>query len=92
MTSLKQRKAQRAIDLMFKGLDDPILKQAMLTCYSGADPKILEEMQEQEKRDFEELTKHMEIINVNDAVGEAKTILSNDIVTDGNNSSKPSDN
>lgn len=92
MASLKQRKAQQAIDLMFKGLDDPILKQVMLTCYSGADPKILEEMQEQEKRDFEELTKHMEIINVNDVVGETKTILSNDIVTDGNNSSKSIDN
>lgn len=82
---------QASIDALFAGLDDPLLKQALLTVHAGADPSILQEMQKQEQQHLEELTKHMEIVDVTEVVTETKTILSNDIV-DGNNTSKSTDN
>jgi hypothetical protein len=87
----KQQKMQATIDALFSGLDDPILKQALLTVHAGADPKILEEMQKQEQQYLEELTKHMEIVNASEVVGETKVILSNDIV-DGNDTGKSTNN
>jgi len=79
----KTEKMQKSIDALFAGLDDPIMKQVLLTAYAGANPKILEEMQAQEQKYFEELTNNMEITNAASLVGESKTILSNDNVADG---------
>jgi len=87
--SREQRKAIQAIDLMFKGLDDPILKQALLTAYAGENPEILEAMKEQEQKDLEEMLKQMELQSVEevyDASYNAVIEKSNDII-DGNNTS-----
>lgn len=82
--SKEQKKAMRAIEIMFKGLDDDLLKQALLTVYAGEDPEILEAMKEQEQRDMEEMLKQMELQSVEEVfVAEEK---SNDII-DGNNTS-----
>jgi len=87
--SREQRKAIQAIDLMFRGLDDPILKQALLTAYAGEDQTILESMKKQEENDLADLLKQMELqrveelydVSCNPNQNEEK---SNDIV-DGNN-------
>jgi hypothetical protein len=87
--SREQRKAIQAIDLMFKGLDDPILKQALLTAYAGENPEILEAMKEQEQKDLQEMLKQMELQSVEevyDASCNAVIEKSNDII-DGNNTS-----
>jgi len=85
----EQRKAIQAIDLMFKGLDDPLLKQALLTAYGGENPEILEAMKEQEQKDLEEMLKQMELQSVEevyDASYNAVIEKSKDII-DGNNTS-----
>jgi polyribonucleotide nucleotidyltransferase len=85
----EQRKAIQAIDLMFKGLDDPILKQALLTAYAGENPEILEEMKEQEQKDLEEMLKQMELQSVEEVYdASCNTVIekSKDII-DGNNTS-----
>jgi len=84
--SREQKKAMKAIEIMFKGLDeDSLLKQALLTAYAGEDPSILEAMKEQEQRDMEEILKQMELQRVEE-VFETEQEKSNDIV-DGNNTS-----
>ena len=84
--SREQKKAIKAIELLFAGLDDDILKQALLTAYGGEDPEILKEMQEQEQRDLEEMIKQMELQKVEDVYDvSCNNVIekSNDIV-DGN--------
>lgn len=85
----EQKKAMQSIEIMFKGLDDDLLKQALLTAYAGEDPSILEAMKEQEQRDMEEILKQMQLHSVEE-VFESKVALleekSNDIV-DGNDTS-----
>ena len=89
--SREQKKAMRAIEIMFKGLDDDLLKQALLTAYGGEDSEILEAMKEQEQKDMEEMLKQMELQSVEE-VFEAvienveEEEKSNDIV-DGNSTS-----
>jgi hypothetical protein len=83
--SIEQKKAMKAIEIMFKGLDDDLLKQALLTAYAGEDPAILEAMKEQEQRDMEEILKQMELQRVEE-VFETEQEKSNHIV-DGNNTS-----
>jgi len=83
--SREQKKAMKAIEIIFKGLDDDLLKQALLTAYAGEDPSILEAMKEQEQRDMEEILKQMELQRVEE-VFETEQEKSNDIV-DGNNTS-----
>ncbi len=83
--SIEQKKAMKAIEIMFKGLDDDLLKQALLTAYAGEDPSILEAMKEQEQRDMEEILKQMELQRVEE-VFETEQEKTNDIV-DGNNTS-----
>ena len=80
--SREQKKAMRAIEIMFQGLDDDLLKQTLLTIHAGADPAILEAMKEQEQKDMEEMLKEMELQSVEE-VFEVKQEKSNDIV-DGN--------
>ena len=97
--SREQKRAMKAIEIMFEGLDDDMLKQALLTIHAGADPSILEAMKEQEQRDMEEMLKQMELQRVeevfegNSACGRGERGApveeeekSNDIV-DGNNTS-----
>ena len=98
--SREQRKAIKAIELLFTGLDDPLLKQALLTAYAGEDPEILEAMKEQEQKDLEEMLKQMELQRAEDVYDASYNRLlleqailtqyaeqkSNDIV-DGNNTS-----
>jgi len=87
--SREQRKAIQAIDLMFKGLDDPMLKQALLTAYAGENPEILEAMKQQEQDDLAELLKQMELQSVEEVYDASCNVIekSNDII-DGNNTSK----
>lgn len=86
--SREQKKAIKAIELMFADLDDDILKQALLTAYGGEDPSILKAMQEQEQRDLEEMIKQMELQKVEEvydvSCNNVMEEKSNDIV-DGNN-------
>ena len=85
--SREQKKAIKAIELMFADLDDDILKQALLTAYGGEDPEILKAMQEQEQRDLEEMIKQMELQKVEEVYDvSCNNVIekSNDIV-DGNN-------
>jgi hypothetical protein len=85
--SREQKKAIKAIELMFADLDDDILKQALLTAYAGEDPSILKQMQEQEQRDLEEMIKQMELQKVEEVYDvSCNNVIekSNDIV-DGNN-------
>jgi hypothetical protein len=94
--SREQKKAMKAIEIMFKGLDeDSLLKQALLTAYAGEDPSILEAMKEQEQRDMEEILKQMELQRQEDVYEQNQNDLveekSNDIV-DGNNTSNDSIN
>jgi len=88
MSILEKRKNRKAIEAMFAGLDDELLKQTLLTAYAGEDPKILEEMQNEHNKNMEEVLKHMEIKNVSDLVSNGKMIQeenkSQDNV-DGNN-------
>lgn len=86
----EQKKAMRAIELMFKGLDDDLLKQALLTAYAGEDPEILEEMKEQEQREMEEILNRMELQSAEE-VYEIKQEKSNDIVDGNDTSFKSSD-
>lgn len=86
----EQKKAMRAIELMFQGLDDDLLKQALLTAYAGEDPEILEQMKEQEQREMEEILKRMELQSVEE-VYEIKQEKSNDIVDGNDTSFKSSD-
>ena len=86
----EQKKAMRAIELMFKGLDDDLLKQALLTAYAGEDPDILEAMKEQEQKEMEEMLKKMELQSAEEAY-EIKQEKSNDIVDGNDTSFKPSD-
>jgi hypothetical protein len=93
--SREQKKAMKAIEIIFKGLDDDLLKQALLTAYAGEDPSILEAMKEQEQRDMEEILKQMELQRQEDVYEQNQNDLveekSNDIV-DGNNTSNDSIN
>ncbi len=85
--SREQKKAIKAIELLFHDLDDDILKQALLTAYGGEDPAILKEMQEQEQRDLEQILKEMELQKVEEVYDvSCNNVIekSNDIV-DGNN-------
>ena len=59
--SKQQKKMEASIEVLFSGLDDPILKQAMLTAYAGSDPKILEEMQRQEKEEMDKILEQMKL-------------------------------
>jgi len=59
--SKQQRKMEASIEAMFSGLDDPILKQTMLTAYAGADPKILEQMQREEKEEMDKILEQMKL-------------------------------
>jgi len=53
---------------MFAGLDDDLLKQALLTAYAGEDPKILEEMQDEHRKNMEAILADMEIKKVEDLI------------------------
>ena len=85
--SREQKKAIKSIELMFAGLQDDILKQALLTAYGGEDPEILKQMQDQEQRDLEQILKEMELQKVEEVYDVSSNNViekSNDIV-DGNN-------
>lgn len=83
----QQKKAMRAIELMFDGLDDDLLKQALLTVHAGADPSILEAMKEQEQREMEEMLKQMELQRVEEVFVEPVTEEKSNDIVDGNNTS-----
>lgn len=83
----QQKKAMQSIEIMFKGLDDDLLKQALLTVYAGEDPEILEAMKEQEQREMEEILKQMELQRVEEVFVESVTEEKSNDIVDGNNTS-----
>jgi hypothetical protein len=73
---------------MFAGLDDDLLKQALLTAYAGEDPKILEEMQDEHRKNMEAILADMEIKKVEDLIVAKEEQKSQDnVTTDGDNTS-----
>jgi hypothetical protein len=78
----QQRKMEASIEAMFSGLDDPILKQTLLTAYAGADPKILEEMQREEKEEMDKILEQMKLQS-DEVVSEA-SVLSEAVVNINN--------
>jgi len=88
MSHLQNLKNRRAIELMFAGLDDDLLKQALLTAYAGEDPKILEEMQDEHRKNMEAILADMEIKKVEDLIVAKEEQKSQDnVTTDGDNTS-----
>jgi len=62
--SLQQKKNLKAIELMFKELDDDYLKNALLCAYAGQDEAILEELAVQQQKDYEAILEQMKIQNI----------------------------
>lgn len=88
MSHLQNLKNRRAIEQMFAGLDDDLLKQALLTAYAGEDPKILEEMQDEHRKNMEAILADMEIKKVEDLIVAKEEQKSQDnVTTDGDNTS-----
>jgi hypothetical protein len=55
--TMKQRNVERSIELLFKGLDDDVLKNVLLCAYAGQDESILEEIRVAREAELEELKK-----------------------------------
>lgn len=64
--SLQQKKNIKAIELMFRDLDDDYLKNALLCAYAGQDESILDELVAQQKEDYEIMIQKMKIDNIQD--------------------------
>lgn len=59
--SMKEKKAEKQINDLFKGLDHDELKLAMLITYAGYDPKLMKELTSKYDVDYEELIKELTI-------------------------------
>lgn len=59
---LKQRQAEQCINMMFKGLDDEILRTVLLCAYAGEDETKLDDIKKIQENDLAELQKQFEII------------------------------
>jgi len=66
--SLQERKNEKAINLMFQGLNDEYMRNALLCAYAGQDESILDEIVAQQKADYELMITEMKIQNVEETV------------------------
>jgi len=66
--SLQERKNEKAINMMFQGLNDEYMRNALLCAYAGQDESILDEIVAQQKADYELMVSQMKIQNVEETV------------------------
>jgi len=53
---------EKAIEVMFQGMDDEYLKTVMKVVYCGEDEAVLDEMQKQHTADLEAIKRQMELV------------------------------
>lgn len=86
MKTLQQKKTEKMINLMFQGLEDDLLKQALLVAYAGEDEKTMDEMLVANEQDFIKTIEQMKIQDAQAAVltdEEKQKIIYNNINIDG---------
>ena len=66
--SLQEKKNEKAINMMFQGLNDEYMRNALLCAYAGQDESILDEIVAQQKADYELMVSQMKIQNVEETV------------------------
>jgi len=66
--SLQERKNEKAINMMFQGLNDEYMRNALLCAYAGQDETILDEIVAQQKADYEAMIAEMKIQNVEETI------------------------
>lgn len=60
--TLAQKKMEKAIDIMFAGMEDDYLKTVMKVVYCGEDEAVLDEMAKQQMADLEAIKREMELV------------------------------
>jgi len=66
--SLQQKKNEKAINMMFQGLNDEYMRNALLCAYAGQDESVLDEIVAQQKADYEAMIAEMKIQSVEETI------------------------
>jgi len=72
MLSIQKQKAEKFINKMFQGMDDPVMEQIMRCQYLGDDESKLDELIKKQQKEMEEYASHFELQDA------TKTVLTNE--------------
>jgi 23S rRNA maturation mini-RNase III len=88
MLSIQKKKAEKFINKMFQGMDDPVMEQIMRIQYLGEDESKLDELLERQRKEMEEYASHFELQDATKIIltdEEKEEILKSQNIVDGNN-------
>ena len=91
MQSLQRKKAERFINAMTNGMDDPIIETVLRIAYLGDSEEKLEEVLEKQRKQMEEYASHCELTDVSKTImtdEEKQALISQNIITNGENNTE----